>query len=110
MMKRLALIPYNMLMLLIWMYGYRLLYWCMEGYVPAYLVIGSCLFLALVWICGNVFWIRRAHISWGSSVLIIGLTLLLMCVDPLLKPIYFEINSKAMHHSFQILDYFKDWK
>ncbi|PQP85938.1 hypothetical protein CPT76_33200 [Paenibacillus sp. AR247] len=111
MIKRLALVPYNMLMLLVWMYWYSLFYWCMEGYVPAYLIIGSCLFLALVWISGNIFWIRRAQLAWGSSVFIIGLTMVLMCFDPVLKPIYFEkINSKAMHQSFQILAYFRDWK
>ncbi|MBB3129496.1 hypothetical protein FHS19_004171 [Paenibacillus rhizosphaerae] len=101
--KKVSASSNNMLMLLVWIYWCSLFYWCMEGYVPAYLIIGSCLFLIRVWVCGNVFWIRRAQLAWGSSLLIIGVTLFLMYFDPILKPIYFEkIHSKAMHPSFQI--------
>lgn len=110
-LKKMALIPLNMMMMLIWFYGSRLLYWCMEGFVPIAFIIGSFVTVIGIWIVSNIFLIIRWRLPVIQSVMIIFMTILFMYVDPLLKPIYLkEINEHTMNLSFRILEYFKEWK
>lgn len=111
MVNKSVLVLYNIIILWVWLYYSRLLYWCMEGYVPIGLVSGSFLFLLLLWGAGNFFWIRRHNMSWKSSLGIILLTLLVMYFEPVLKPIVTKVfDNSAMHMSFRLLHYFQNRK
>ncbi|WP_166243034.1 hypothetical protein [Paenibacillus turpanensis] len=109
--KTLIFVPFNILMMLIWFYGSRLMYWCLEGYIPAALLIGGPVLVLTVWVLGNIWLIRKTRVSWTMAALIIAATLLLMNLDPWLKPIYLNVmNRHAMFQSFEILKFFRSWK
>lgn len=110
-LKKVSLIPLNAVMVFIWFYWTRLLYWCMEGNVPSVFIVGGFLIVICLWLISNIVLIIRLELPRIQSVMIIISTVLFMYIDPLLKPVYLkEINEHTMFLSFKILEYFKDWK